>query len=84
MVRLQIVRCTNLPAAIPCTSRKDLAVGISSNLTSADIFPVQDELTAASYLEYDDYSNAKSALDAAQQVCSSFVVLQNYAAMVQV
>lgn len=28
----------------------------------------QDELSAAAYLEYDDYSNAKSALDAAQQV----------------
>ena len=28
----------------------------------------QDELACSAYLEYDDYSNAKSALDAAQQV----------------
>ncbi|KAF6263399.1 Septin-domain-containing protein [Scenedesmus sp. NREL 46B-D3] len=34
---------------------------------------VQDELACSAYLEYDDYSTAKSALDAAQQAMSSLM-----------
>uniref|UniRef100_A0A383VIX7 Septin-type G domain-containing protein n=2 Tax=Tetradesmus obliquus TaxID=3088 RepID=A0A383VIX7_TETOB len=34
---------------------------------------VQDELACSAYLEYDDYSNAKSALDAAQQAMSTLM-----------
>jgi hypothetical protein len=38
----------------------------------------QDELACSAYLEYDDYSNAKSALDAAQQVSLNLLYSQEF------